>query len=353
MRHALLVTILALFWIKAASAQSVVLVGGGDTAYPSGWYAGTAKKRGARMYAPLQPLLQGADLRFLNLESPVTTRKPIAKKTYPLVTHPRFLDLLVGAGFNLFSLANNHTGDAGLEGLQDTFANLKRLSTPERPLFWSGAGATKRERKVPAVFTVPGKTTKVALLSFRLSGSPLGNPMAGSAAEKQIRAVAGKADLIVVSAHGGGEYKNVPGGWKAKRWRSFIDAGAHVVLGHGPHNPQGVERYKHGVIYYSLGNLSFATRPRAKRTGGMLLRGLFARVTWRDGKIAKAEAVPLFVDNTTPWTVDGKTLPVRLFTPVPVTGKHADVMLDEVRQWSAGIAGNKTRITRCGEAYCF
>jgi len=132
----------------------------------------------------------------------------------------------------------------------------------------------------------------------------------------------------------------------------MIDAGAHVVLGHGPHNPQGVERYKGGVIYYSLGNLSFGTRPRKKRTRGMLLRGLWARVVFTNNRITQAQAVPLFVDNRRPWKVDGETMPVRLFTPVPATGKHAAQMLTEVQDWSAKISGNRTQIVGCGAAYC-
>ncbi|MFT7621575.1 MAG: poly-gamma-glutamate capsule biosynthesis protein CapA/YwtB (metallophosphatase superfamily) [Myxococcota bacterium] len=336
---------------KAAPPEPLVLVGGGDTAYPTGWFSERARKRGAGMFEPLQPILSSADLRFLNLESPVTKRKAIAKKKYPLVTHPDFLEILTGAGFNLFSLANNHTGDAGPEGLTDTFGHLKRLQTPDRPLWWSGAGHDKASRKKPVFFTIKG--TRVALLSFRLSGSPLGNPMGAGASERQIRAAAKQADVVIVSAHGGGEYKAVPGSWKADKWRKMVDAGADVVLGHGPHNPQGVEWYKGAAIYYSLGNLSFGTRPPTRRTGGMILKGLMARVTLANGKVQKAEAIPLFVDNTRSWTAGGKTLKVQLFTPVPVVGPHFDVMLGEIRDWSAGIRGNKTKIKACGTAYCF
>ena len=351
---------LALFLLPhLAVADTVVLVAGGDTAYPKGWFDGVAHKRGAQMFEFVQPIFAAADLSFINLESPVTERKAIAEKRYPLTTHPRFLELLVQAGVNLFSLANNHTGDAGPEGLKDTFRHLKRLSSDPRPLFWAGAGLDKKARAQPAIFTVPGKKLRVAFLAFRLGGSPLGNPMANSAAEKQIRAAASQADLVVVSAHGGGEYKDVPGSWKAERWRRFVDAGAHVVLGHGPHNPQGVERYKHGVIYYSLGNFSFGTRPPKRRTGGMLLKGLMARITITDKRITKAEAIPLFVDNTRTWTEGKTTLPVRLFTPFPVTGAHAKAMLTELKAWSAAIRNNRTVITTCGPtgdkdaAYCF
>ncbi len=334
-------------------AQPVVLVAGGDTAYPAGWFAKEAQRAGKRMYEPVQPLLATADLRFLNIESPVTTARPTAKKTYPLTTHPRFLKLLVEAGFNLFSLANNHTGDAGKKGLQDTFEHLKKHRSASRPIWWSGAGLTRAAREEPALFSLPGRSSpRIALLSFRLSGSPLANPMGGKGADEQVRAASRKADFVVVSAHGGGEYRNVPGGWKTARYRRFVDAGAHVVLGHGPHNPQGVERYKHGVIYYSLGNFSFGTKPPQRRTKGMLLRALMARVTFEKGRITRAEAIPLFVDNLKPWVVAKQKMPVRAFTPVPATGVHAAAMLDELQRWSRGIRGNRSRISACGAVYC-
>jgi poly-gamma-glutamate synthesis protein (capsule biosynthesis protein) len=37
----------------------------------------------------------------------------------------------------------------------------------------------------------------------------------------------------------------------------MIDSGASLILGHGPHYPQGIENYRHGTIVYSLGNFIF------------------------------------------------------------------------------------------------
>mgnify|MGYP003953139729 CR=1 FL=1 len=333
-------------------ADELILVGGGDVAYPTGWFSDLAAKKGRALFGGLTPYLKSADLRFLNLESPVTTRKTVVKKSYPMVMKPRFLRMLHSVGFNLFSLANNHTGDAGPEGVTDTLTLLQSLSTPQNPLHWAGAGLTVQSRATPAIFTDPRTGVRIAFLAFRLSGSKLGNPMGRRNAEKQIKAVSDKADFVVVSAHGGGEYKPVPGQWKARRWRAMIDAGAHVVLGHGPHNTQGVELYKHGVIYYSLGNFSFGTRPGKKRTGGMKLRGQLAKIGFSQGKVSSAKVLPLYVDNTTAWKLSRQTMPVRVFTPMPLTGLHFDAYLAELRTMSKAIKGNKTVIESCGEFYC-
>ena len=347
----LLATTLILLMTPPALGESIRLVGGGDTAWPTGWFHQQALKRKAEIFAGIAPYLAQADLRFLNLESPVTKRRATAKKKYPLVTPPPFAAVMVDAGFNLISLANNHTGDAGPEGLTDTLAAFSRLATDAAPLHFAGAGLTPTQRKKPALFTLKGQ--KVAFLAFRLSGSPLGNPMAKDAAERQIREAATLADVVIVSAHGGAEYKTVPGGWKSNRWRSFVDAGADVVLGHGPHNLQGVEWYKGAAIFYSLGNLSFGTRPPKRRTGGMILTAALARVDIDKGVVTRAAVIPLFVDNVQSWTVDGVKMPVRQFSPRPTTGPHFKAMTQQLIEMSSSIHNNGTRITPCDNALCF
>jgi hypothetical protein len=77
-------------------------------------------------------------------------------------------------------------------------------------------------------------------------------------------------DIVIVSFHGGAEGRNVtrlpfaeeeyfdePRGDVVKFSRMMIDAGADLILGHGPHVVRAIERYKNRLIAYSLGN--FAT----------------------------------------------------------------------------------------------
>jgi hypothetical protein len=62
--------------------------------------------------------------------------------------------------------------------------------------------------------------------------------------------------------------------------------------------------------------------------------------------------LPLFVDNTRPWKVAGKSMPVRVFTPTPLPDEHAAVYLRQLQENSSAIPGNTTRIARCGQFYC-
>ena len=78
----------------------------------------------------------------------------------------------------------------------------------------------------------------------------------------EIREAKKQADIVLVSIHTHAfDYKdtNIPSGYIEKFARGCIDAGADVIIGHGPHELQGIELYKNGLIFYSIGNYIFET----------------------------------------------------------------------------------------------
>ena len=80
--------------------------------------------------------------------------------------------------------------------------------------------------------------------------------------EAEIREACRQADVVLVSLHAhecDGMDTNVPSQFVEAFCRACIDAGANAVLGHGPHELRGIELYKGGVIFYSLGNFIFET----------------------------------------------------------------------------------------------
>lgn len=80
--------------------------------------------------------------------------------------------------------------------------------------------------------------------------------------EAEIREARRQADVVLVSLHAhecDGDETNLPSQFIETFCRACIDAGAHAVLGHGPHELRGIELYKGGVIFYSLGNFIFET----------------------------------------------------------------------------------------------
>ncbi len=73
------------------------------------------------IWSDVAPVIAAADLAFANVEAPVADRLPWS--TYPQFNmHAPYIDAAIDAGFDVFSLANNHTNDKGLDGMQQTLA---------------------------------------------------------------------------------------------------------------------------------------------------------------------------------------------------------------------------------------
>jgi hypothetical protein len=167
----------------------------------------------------------------------------------------RYVKHLETAGFNVLNVANNHTFDFGPEGVESTVGTL------------DNAGIQAVGGDNVAAFCVRGKT--VAVVGFSYSPpSPHSYPLQDlPAAAEIIEELKGEYDLVIVSFHGGAEGKDalqvpdadeifagVNRGNVVRFARAAIDAGADLVIGHGPHVPRAMEVYKRKLIAYSLGN---------------------------------------------------------------------------------------------------
>lgn len=77
------------------------------------------------------------------------------------------------------------------------------------------------------------------------------------------------ADFVVVNLHWGNEKADTPDVWQVQLAHQIVDAGADAVIGHHPHVLQGIEKYKSGVIVYSMGNFVFGGNSRSSYTTGL------------------------------------------------------------------------------------
>lgn len=218
--------------------------------------------------------LLSPDLTAGNLENPITTRGiPATNKQYVFKGAPDLLPPLKEAGFDVVSLANNHTLDQGTEGLLDTIAHLKEAGIAN-----VGGGNDDTEAFAPVVLEANG--IKVAYLSVSRvvpEGSWKADKNHAGVAEAydSTRAVAAiakakqEADLVVMMVHWGVERADQPVEHQTTLARQFIDAGADLVIGSHPHVMQGFEQYKGKWIAYSLGNFIFnvTATPHTKETG--------------------------------------------------------------------------------------
>ncbi len=220
---------------------------------------------GADLLKEVTPILSAADIAFGNLEGPMleggTTTKcgPTATRCFAFRVPTRYGKLLNNAGFDVLSLANNHAGDFGDFGRQSTRQTLDALGIKH-------AGS---DRSKFAMTVVESRGIRVAFIGFA-HNSLVPNVNDLAAARQYVEAANKLADIVVVSFHGGAEgagAQNVPNRTEfygtEKRGnlplfaRTVIDAGADLVLGHGPHVLRGMEIYKDRLIAYSMGN--FAT----------------------------------------------------------------------------------------------
>lgn len=202
-----------------------------------------------------------ADIAMVNLETPVTLRGAAKKeKPWSFRMKPDGLAALPRAGIRLVNLANNHIYDSGRQGLFDTISYLDSIGIAH-----VGAGRSRREAFRPAVVTVRG-----VKIGFQGYYSGLEAPAArDSVAGVTRRTMQGIADdiralrtvdsvrYIVVSLHWGHENADTPATDQIAFAHAIINAGADAVIGHHSHVVQGIEKYKSGVIAYSLGNLIF------------------------------------------------------------------------------------------------
>jgi poly-gamma-glutamate synthesis protein (capsule biosynthesis protein) len=341
----------------AGDPNTVTINFAGDLAYPAGWGGWDyVEKQKHLLYRQIQRILDSADLNFVNVECPITEKSATADKRYPIRCKPHQIPYFVEAGFNLLSLANNHSTDAGTEGLLDTHENLKKASTDQRPLWWGGTGDSSEAAAQPARFKVPGKNLVVAVFFVaNTSGRGKVGGLHDKSLPDRIAEEAKHSDIVIVSSHHGPEYHHAPWPWTTKIYRSLIDAGATVVVGHHPHVVQGFERYKHGFIFYSMGNFSFASKTNRHLPTGARLYSLIGRVTFgRDARgqagLERIELIPLYANNKQDWPLEGKTIDSRHAEPQLLHGAFANYALDDMLDFTTKVPGwHETRFIRVGD----
>ncbi len=215
-------------------------------------YAGTDLDA---VLAGLRPSLQKGDVVFGNLEVPLSSRSSATSSwaSRQLRGDPRFARMLRAAGFSVLNVANNHASQHGIDAFDASVQSVRDAGiTPcglrgERP--WASA---------PATLVVKGVTVGFLAYCLRPRQYSADEPPYAEGTPDEIRAdvarLRSSVDVVIVSLHWGEEFVPVPSLDETAFARSVIDAGATLLLGHHPHVARPVERYRHGVIAYSLGN---------------------------------------------------------------------------------------------------
>lgn len=198
----------------------------------------------------------GGNLEGSFLDGPGRRRKMTNPRTYFVFRMPpAYVANLTDAGFDFVGIANNHINDFGQPGRSSTMRTLRQAALPVVGLKDSCETAIIERRGL-----------RIGVTQF---GHGANNLDVTDLAE--LRRVVGKlreeSDIVVVTFHGGAEgtahlhvlgktesYVGENRGNVKEFAHAAIDAGADIVMGHGPHVPRAAELYNDRIIFYSLGN---------------------------------------------------------------------------------------------------
>ncbi|HPS57459.1 MAG TPA: CapA family protein [Spirochaetota bacterium] len=333
------------------------VVAAGDTVHPvNEGHVDEFIALGKEIYAPTRDIISSGDLSFVNVEGPfMENRKGLEQGNIVFAGYTGDLDNMLWAGFNCFSLANNHALDCGAAGVKSTLDLFgKKKSEPEhRNIIFAGLGLTPGDAEKFSAAVI--NNVQVAFFAYSARYNREGNLCNSFSPDKvvaDLRSAEG-AQLKIVSVHHGDEFVHVPPADVVRDYHALIDAGADLVLGHHPHVVQGIEKYGRGIIFYSLGNYAMGTVSKRHMRRNGKLYSFITRVRFRKtGQSLRPESVevfPLYSDNANELVVNGKVLKRRRFVPEVLTGDFADHVLDRIESWSAQVPGNKTVFAREGD----
>lgn len=205
--------------------------------------------------------VSASDYAIVNLETAVTTHSGTFSKEYNFKSDPNSLEGLKNAGFDLISLANNHTMDYQTEGLLETMDNINLYG-----LSYIGAGRNASEAYRSKEVIIKGKKFKFLAFSRVLpsttwaagENSPgLANGYNLDLMKEIVMQESKTCDYLMVYMHWGKERSKHPELYQVNYAKTMIDAGADAIVGAHPHVLQGFQYYKGKPIAYSLGNFLF------------------------------------------------------------------------------------------------
>ncbi len=294
------------------------IIGVGDmmlgTNYPSRNYL--PRNGGRDLLSDVQHILIDADVTFGNLEGTILDTGGKVKRCsnpalcYAFRSPENYIEHFVNTGFDVVSIANNHTGDFGAEGRRRTKDVLKGANIA----FAGLAGSDEY-----TVFEKNGVRYGFAAFAPNTGTVDIRNI---SKAKQIVRKLEGMSDVVIVSFHGGAEgkkhqhtpctterYVGENRGNVCKFSHAVIDAGADIVFGHGPHVTRAMELYNDRFIIYSLGN--FCTYGRFNLRDAAGIAPIIKVYVNSDGSFSHGEITPIYQGKTHGPKIDSRNRAIR------------------------------------------
>ena len=237
-----------------------------------------------KMIDKVKPIIQKYDLAFYNQET-IIGGKSLGLSTYPRFNSPEEVgDAFIDAGFNLVSLANNHTLDRGEQAILNS-ANYWK-NHPDVMVAGSYSSEEERQKidireKNGITYTLLAYTTATNGLVTPTGKDYLVNRYNAEKVKEDIEKVRDKVDILMVSMHWGSEYTHEPTIEEKEIANFLASLDVDIVIGHHPHVIQPITYINDTLVIYSLGNFLSGQFGEARNIG--LLTGLDITKTVTDG----------------------------------------------------------------------
>jgi poly-gamma-glutamate synthesis protein (capsule biosynthesis protein) len=256
--------------------RPLVLDAVGDVTFGEQVGPAVATYGGGYPWTSVARTLRAADVTVGNLETSISTQGIAAAKKYTFRGPPQALPAMARiAGFDVLTLANNHTDDYGPDALLDTIRYVRAAGIKS-----IGAGANETHAARPALVAAGGLTiaflgfSDINPLGFSATAMTPGTARADpEAMARAVRAARRHADVVVCFMHWGVEMHSEHDSRQAQLASACLAAGAQVVLGAHPHVLGPVVRpNSYTLVAWTLGNFVFPSTGVTARSGVLQVR---------------------------------------------------------------------------------
>lgn len=231
---------------------------------------------------PLLDFLHSGDHLCINVEGAVINATDDGKRgVFFHSMNPNATRVFNKMGADIWSIGNNHTMDAGVEGVVSTYEYAA-----ENGAQVFGAGLYEEQASAPIYLENAGGIG-IFGVSYMAECIPATKTDAGifrwddmEYIQKRIDEIKAGCRWCIIVAHGGEEFAPMPNPYTRDRYLAYLDMGADIVVAHHPHVPENYEITKDGkMIFYSLGNFIFDTdyqRVHRYTDTGVVLKLIFS-----------------------------------------------------------------------------
>ena len=205
----------------------------------------------------IKPVVQNYDLAFYNQES-ILGGTELGLSDYPTFNSPQeFGDAMINTGFNLVSLANNHTMDRGEKAVLNSCEYWKSKEN----VLATGSYCSKEDSEAVQIKEKNG--IKYTLLAYTYGTNGISVPQgkeylvnlySDEKAKSDIEKVRDKVDLLIVSMHWGTEYRTEPTEEQKREAEYLSSLGVDIIIGTHPHVIEPITYINDTLVIYSLGN---------------------------------------------------------------------------------------------------